>query len=129
MGKPFMKSRRELTEMHGRAIQYLVGGAAVTVIITWADDGAEQIDSETHISTTYGMTRSGKPIGSLPGQLPQLLALGHLNESVKSLAGQAEGIAKAQREEEPAPPAAEDEVEDLAELAGPQEEADAEAHE
>lgn len=95
MGKPFLVARRELAVRLARMVQFLGGAAAVTVAVTWVDETADRADAITHVSTAYGETSTGRPIGSLGGELPLEIATQHLKETVTLVEEQKDSIAKA----------------------------------
>lgn len=109
MGRPFLSSRRDLAIRWARAVQHVSGSVAVTLTVTWADEKENQIDGDSHTATAYGETSSGKPLGSLPGDLPQLVALAHLREVGNQGLNQARALeehvaAKAKDNGQPQPP-------------------------
>jgi len=136
MGRAVILSRKEVTERLARTAQYMAGAAVVTVSMTWADETDTQIAAQTHTATAYGETSSGKPLGSLPGEVPAHIAVGHLNETSQHSADQAKSIADAvdaalAAKEGPPPEGAGTELEgsEVEESALAHEEANADSHE
>ena len=108
MGKAFVSTRKELANRLARVIQYVAGAVACSLTLTWADENNDTIEGDTLTTTVYGETSKGKPLGSLPGDLPQMVALGHLREVANQGLNQAhrleEQVAAAKAGQQPKEP-------------------------
>ena len=87
-GRPFVLSRKEMLSRVSKSVLHILGAGAVTVTASWCDEHEDQLTADTHCTTVYGDTSTGRPIGSFPGELPGQIALGHLGETLALVANQ-----------------------------------------
>lgn len=108
--RAFIASRRDVTTRAARAVLHMANAMAVSLNITWADETDEKLTGASHSATAYGETSAGRPIQSLPGNLGSVVAITHLEQSVRELQAQIDELRKAASEhapnngQQPAPP-------------------------